>query len=204
MNLTPYLLQKIMPSAVEVDDWALYLDEACQRFDINTPERIAAFLSNVAEETGQLSRLSENLNYSAERLLRVYPSKFKTLEQAQEVEHNPEAIANITMGGKYGNEPGTNDGYLYRGRGCIQLTFKDNYKLVADVIGIDIVSCPEMLEDKKYAALSGAGFWHVKNINVKADVGDIRACRKIINAACLGIEHIEPLYYKAIKILENT
>lgn len=204
MELTSELLQKIMPHAEETDDWALYLNDACQRFDINTPTRMAAFLANVAEETGQLSRLTENLNYSAERLLKVYPSKFKTLEQAQEVEHNPEAIANITMGGKYGNEPNTNDGFLYRGRGCIQLTFKDNYKIVGNAIDEDLVSCPEMLENKKYAALSGAGFWHVKNINIQADKEDIRACRKIINSACLGIDNIQKMYIKALDILKNA
>ena len=204
MELTSELLQKIMPHAKETDEWALYLDEACQRFEINTPERMAAFLANVSVETGQLANLTENLNYSAERLLKVYPSKFKTLEQAQAVAHNPEAIANVTMGGRYGNEAGTNDGFIYRGRGCIQLTFKDNYKVIGNAIGEDLVSCPEMLENKKYAALSGAGYWHVKKINIPADQEDMRACRKLINVPCEGLSEIIIIYNKAVEILRNA
>ena len=105
------------------EDWLEPLNEAFQRYEINTPLRMAAFIGQCSHESGNFKTLQENLNYSAEGLCRVWPSRFPTLEAAQPYHRNPDKIANKVYGGRMGNgTEETEEGSLYKGRGLIQLT----------------------------------------------------------------------------------
>src|SRR3546814_13452487 len=96
------------------------LRDACARFDIDTPKRLAAFFAQIGHESAGLSRTVENLNYSAQALLRTWPTRF-TLESAKRYARKPEQIANKVYGGRMGNGPEeTGDGWKYRGRGLSQ------------------------------------------------------------------------------------
>lgn len=98
------------------------------RFKINSPVRMAAFIAQVGHESGQLTRMVENLNYSADRLRAVWPNRFDAALAAQ-VARKPEQIADIVYAGRMGNTlPG--DGWKYRGRGLIQLTGADRKSVV--------------------------------------------------------------------------
>ena len=93
--VTAEILKKIMPQCANPDQWVDPLNQAMGRFEINTNERAAAFLAQIAHESGQLNRLIENLSYSAKRLMQVWPKRFPTLAKAKKYERNPEKLANF-------------------------------------------------------------------------------------------------------------
>ena len=122
------------------------------RFGIVTIKRIAAFISQIGEESQQLTRLVENLNYSVDELLKAWPSHFDFV-RATACAHKPEQIANIVYAARMGNTA-ADDGWKYRGRGLIQVTGKTNYAACGDTLGIDLINQPELLEQPQYATLS--------------------------------------------------
>lgn len=171
------------------EDWLEPLNEAMHRYEINTPLRMAAFIGQCAHESGNFKALQENLNYSAEGLCRVWPSRFPTLEAAQPYHRNPDKIANKVYGGRMGNgTEETEEGSLYKGRGLIQLTGKDNYRLASDALGEDFVSSPDLVCGFKYAALTAAWFWNKRSLNKEADAKDYTAMTKKINGGVIGLE----------------
>ena len=93
--ITIDLLAKVLPkaSAPMALKWADHLQNACDKYQINTPKRVAMFLEQVLHESGNLSRVEENLNYKADRLVAVFPKYFRTLQEAQAVAGKPDAIA---------------------------------------------------------------------------------------------------------------
>ena len=99
--------------------------------------RAEHFLAQVLHESGGLLRLVENLNYTAERLVEVWPSRFPTLEAAEPFAHNAHALANQVYGGRMGNTD-PEDGWRYLGRGLLQLTGRASYTKVGAALGIDL------------------------------------------------------------------
>ena len=126
MMLTRNDLVAVMPRAASVADQVTpALDAAMARYEIDTPARMAAFLAQLAHESGQLQRWNENLGYRWQRLRQVFPKYFKTDAEAQAFDRQHERIANRVYGGRLGNGPeDSGDGWRYRGRGPIQLTGK--------------------------------------------------------------------------------
>jgi putative chitinase len=169
--------------------WAEPLAEVFHRYEINTPERQAAFIGQCAHESGNFKTLEENLNYSAESLMKVWPSRFPTLEAAKPYHRNPEKIANKVYGGRMGNGPEeTGDGWLYHGRGLIQLTGKDNYMLASDALGQDFIHSPDYVLVPKYAALTAGWYWNKRSLNKEADAKDYTAMTKKINGGVIGLD----------------
>lgn len=166
--------------------WLEPLTAAFQRFDINTPERQAAFIGQCAHESGNFKTLQENLNYSAEGLCKTWPSRFPSLDAAKPYHRNPEKIANKVYSGRMGNtEEG--DGWKYRGRGLIQLTGKDNYRLASDALGVDFVANPDLVLTREYAALTAAWYWNKRGLNKEADSKDFTGMTKKINGGTIGL-----------------
>ncbi|MDP1887101.1 glycoside hydrolase family 19 protein [Polaromonas sp.] len=156
------------------------------------------FLGQVLHESAGLTRFSENLNYSAERLCKVWPSRFHTLADARPYERNPEALANRVYGGRMGNtEPG--DGWRYRGRGPIQLTGKDNYRAVGDLMGQDLVGLPELMEQPRYALEAAIAWWEDRIPD--SMLGDIEKVSRRVNGGLIGLadrEHLTGLAQGAL------
>ena len=151
-----------------------FLNEGMARFEINTPNRIAALIAQVAHESGDFRYTEENLNYSWSGLRKTWPGKFPTDELAQQYHRQPERIANLVYAGRYGNgsEAG-GDGWKYRGRGLIQLTFHDNYVAYSRAISDpSITGAPSPVAQPRHAALSACWFWHSHGLNPLADAGD--------------------------------
>ena len=188
--MTP-LVQHIRAAGVEKDtatSWVSWLQGTCKAYQINTPMRIAMFLAQIAHESAGLTRLVENLNYSAEGLMRTWPTRFPTLDMAQQYAREPEKIANRVYANRMGNgDEASGDGWKYRGRGLIQITGKSNYKEFADAIGEDYVTDPELLRQPVNAALSAGWFWAERSINRVADTGSVEAVTKIINGGTHGL-----------------
>jgi putative chitinase len=166
--------------------WLEPLTAAFHRFGINTPERQAAFIGQCAHESGGFKTLQENLNYSAKGLCATWPSRFPSEEAAQPLHRNPEKIANKVYAGRMGNtEEG--DGWKYRGRGLIQLTGKDNYRLASDALGVDFVANPDLVLTREYAALTAAWYWNKRGLNKEADAKDFTGMTKKINGGTIGL-----------------
>ena len=175
------------------------LNTAMGKYGIVTRLRIAAFIAQVGHESGQLTRLVENLNYSAEGMMKTWPSRFD-LVRATAAARKPEQIANIVYGGRMGNTaPG--DGWKYRGRGLIQITGRTNYAACGEALGLDLLSKPELLELPQHAAMSAAWFWSMKGLNTLADQGQFVKITRRINGGLTGQTDRQALYDKALEVL---
>jgi putative chitinase len=180
--------------------WLEPLNTTFEKYDINTPKRQAAFIGQCQHESGNFKTLEENLHYSANALMRVWPSRFPDQDTADKYANNPEKIANKVYAGRMGNtEEG--DGWKYHGRGLIQLTGKENYEHCGSSLGVDLVGNPDWLLDPKYAALSAGWFFNKKGLNQLADIGDVVAITKRINGGTLGLDDRASKTNRALQVL---
>lgn len=202
MNLTLQQLKSMVPGIPYADHWHESLSLLFPDYDINTPHRIAAFVAQCAHESGGFRFVSENLNYKAESLMKVFPKYFHDLDVARAYEKKPEKIANRIYANRMGNgDEASGDGYRYRGRGLIQLTGKDNYTWFAASIEISVQEAAEYLETFEGAAQSACWFWENNNLNKWADAGDIVKMTKIINGGTIGLADRQKHYEHALHIL---
>ena len=184
------------------EKWLDGLNDCFEKYAINTPERQACFLAQVMHESNSFKALSENLNYSAQGLMRTWPSRFPDLDVAEKYEHNPEKIANKVYAGRMGNiEEG--DGWKYHGRGLIQLTGRENYANFGLNAGVDVLSNPDLLTTPEYASLSAGWYWNKRNLNELADKMDIEGITKKINGGTIGLEDRKARTQKVLAILRN-
>ena len=179
--------------------WLPAVQAACDRFEINNPNRIAAFLAQCGHESGGFTRLIENLNYSAEALMRVWPSRFPSMEVAMRYHRQPEKIANNVYGNRMGNGPeASGEGWKYRGRGLKQLTGKSNYTACSKGLGKDLVAEPDLLLTPEFAALSAGWFWKSNNCSPMADAREFELLTKRINGGLIGLADHKARYAKAL------
>lgn len=200
----PVFLRLASPQAKpeDVEAMARAFAAAAPRYGQDrTKERIAEFVAQIANETGGFRLFNENLNYSARRIRQVWPSRVKTDAEAQRLAHNPEALANVVyQRASMGNtQPG--DGWRYRGRGALQLTFRANYKLFGQRLGIDLEGNPDLASDPAVSVLIALEFFKVGNVNAAIDRGNFREARRITNGAALGLEEVARLRAKALAVL---
>ena len=172
-----------------------------EKFQINTPLRLAHFLAQCGHESGNFKAVQENLNYSADGLKKIFPKYFPgTLSESYA--RNPEKIASKVYGGRMGNgDESTKEGFKFRGRGYIQLTGKSNYTAFAKSIGEDTVSNPDLVATK-YPLASAAWFFSKNGLNSIADKGadsaTVTAVTKRVNGGTIGlvdrIKHFNEYY----------
>lgn len=167
-------LQQIMPEAPYV--WCDALCRTAPTWDINTPQREAAFVGHLAHESGQFRDMEEKLSYSIERLQIVWPRRFPTREAALPYARNGVKLANNVYANRLGNGPEiSGDGWKYRGRGPIQLTGKDNYRIATDGIRaitngrFDLVATPERIFEPMVGSEVAGWFWKSHGLNELAD-----------------------------------
>lgn len=165
---------------------ASILDRECKAFGITTPRRVAHFLGQISHESAGFKHVEENLNYSALRLCQVWPSRFPNAAAAASCARNPEALANNVYGGRMGNtKPG--DGWLFRGRGYIQLTGRENYTKFAKITGLDLVNNPDLAAQPGAAVRIAAAYWADRGCNELADKDDISTITRKINGGQNGM-----------------
>jgi putative chitinase len=194
-------LEQIIHGNPYVPQWFEALSSILPEYEINTPERVAAFLAQTAHESGGYKALKENLNYRAESLLRTFPKYFKNLEEARSYERQPEKIANRVYANRMGNGgESTGDGFQYLGRGLIQLTGKDNYTLFAAAIDTPLEEIPEYLQTFEGAVQSACWFWEQNNLNRWADQKDIVTLTRRINGGTIGLEDRKKHYEHALEL----
>ena len=167
--------------------WEEPLQAAFDKYDINTLKRQAAFIGQCAHESANFKVLQENLNYSAEGLMKTWPSRFSTKEVADQYARQPAKIAGKVYNGRLGNTS-EEEASKYLGRGLIQLTGKENYERCGLAIGVDLLSNPDLLLDPRYAAMSAGWFWNKKGLNELADQQEHGQITKRINGGTLGLD----------------
>ena len=195
-------LQQIIPQNQHLDHWFEALEQILPDYEIDTPQRVAAFLAQCAHESGGFNAIQENLNYRAVTLRKVFPKYFPSDEMANAYAQKPEMIANRVYGGRMGNGgEQSGDGYRYCGRGLIQLTGKDNYTRFAESIETPVEDLPEFLATFEGAVQSACWFWETNNLNQYADNGDILTMTKRINGGTIGLADRTKHYEHALHIL---
>jgi len=185
-------LRELYPRAPQpnIDAFVQNGDEILERFGISaTPNRLQFFLAQIGHESGGLTITAENLNYRAERICEVWPSRFADADSARPFEHNPEGLANNVYSNRMGNgPPESGDGWRYRGRGYIQITGRDDYDAVGTVAGLDLIDNPDLANAPDNALLVACSFWQWKSLNNLCDSGDFVAVTRRINGGTIGIE----------------
>ncbi len=160
---------------------------------ITDPRSKAMLMANVDHESGGFTRKEENLNYSAKRLMQVFPKYYKNVDDARADAGNPEAIANRVYGGRMGNTE-AGDGYKYRGRGALQLTGKAQYEAMGKKIGVDLVNNPELAADPKYSAQIAVAHWKASGADKAAQAGDLNKARRLTNGGLNGLDDVKSKY----------
>lgn len=178
--------------------------DVCTKFNINNPLRLSHFLAQCSHESNEFKVTQENLNYSAKRLLQIFPKYFDE-QSALEYERNPVSIASRVYADRMGNGPeDSQEGWEYRGRGYIQLTGKDNYRSFGQIVPEDIINNPDLMATK-YPLLSAAWFWHSRKLNEIADQGDneniIATITKKVNGGMNGIAERTEYFNRYYKVL---
>jgi len=193
-------LQQLIPQNQHVEHWHEALSKILPDYEIDTPERVAAFLAQCAHESGGFNFIQENLNYKAESLCKVWPKYFNA-GNANDYAHKPERIANRAYANRMGNGPEeSGDGWKYCGRGLIQLTGKQNYSKFAESIDTPLDEVTEFMQTFEGCVQSAAWFWEANNLNQYADSGDILTMTKRINGGTLGLEDRKKHYEHALHV----
>jgi len=172
------------------------------KFEINTPLRLAHFLAQCGHESGGFKLVQENLNYGAKGLNGIFKKYFPTLESAVPYERKPEKIANKVYGGRMGNGlEASGEGWKFHGRGFIQLTGKDNYIAFGKSINEDLSATPDLVATK-YPLASAAWFFSKNGLHKLADGGAtdavVTSITKRVNGGTIGlpdrIKHFKEYY----------
>ena len=214
-------LEKLVAAGVKAnvaETWLPFVQQACERYQINTKNQEAAFIAQCAHESGGFTMLEENLNYRASTMAACWPARFGVKNPdgtwakdakgarvpnkfAQALERKPEMIANVVYASRMGNGPTeSGEGWKYRGRGLKQLTGKDNYTRCGQAIEANLVAEPDLLINPKYAALSAAWFWSVNKCGALAESGDFVGLTKKINGGTIGLEDRQKRYRAVLAV----
>jgi len=197
-------LARFLPTNPHVEHWYEALADILPDYEINTKLRVAAFLGQTYVESNGYTAIRENLNYRAESLVKDWPTHFPTLDIANQYAHNQEKIANRAYADRMGNgDEASGDGWRYCGRGLIQITGHDNYKLFAESITTPLDQITDFLGTFEGAVQSACWYWETHTLNTFADTQDIKSMTKAINGGYLGLDQRIQNVYRALQIVSS-
>jgi putative chitinase len=201
--ITPALLHSLARGCEEtlVAAIAPELDAQLAPAGIYSRLQLAHFLAQTASETWLFSRLEEDLNYRAEVIAERFP---RLAPRARELALSAEALGNAAYAGRCGNGvESSGDGFRYRGRGLLCLTFRANYEWIRKLVGQDIVAQPDLLLRPHWAVASAIAFWNARRINEAADADDISRVTRLVNGGANGIVERTILKHRALALLDG-
>jgi putative chitinase len=203
--ITLEILQKLCPQTkpAVLKKYAESLHETAEYYDMYVnKKRAAAFIAQVAHESGGFNFVKENLNYSAKGLRTTFKKYFADESTANAYAKQPIKIANKVYANRMGNgDEASGDGYKYCGRGLIQLTGKQNYTKFAADLGISVDETVAYLETPEGAVSSAGWFWDNNNLNSYCDKDDFVGLTKRINGGTIGLEDRKHHYELALSLL---
>ncbi|MGX5723335.1 glycoside hydrolase family 19 protein, partial [Shinella zoogloeoides] len=192
------------------DDLAAAFNKYAAAYGVNNQKRISEFLANVCHETGGFNRLSENLNYSVEGLMktfgrhRISAADVNKLGRSGKRAADQKAIANKIYGGDWGRtnlgNTQPNDGWDYRGSGPGQVTGRANFAKVEKESGIPVVANPDLLRQADAGMKAALILWRKWGLNEMADNGQTTAIRKRWNGGSLGLTEVTEARGRAMKL----
>ena len=157
------------------------------KYGLTTSLVVAHAMAQFSEECGAGLEMAENMNYTAQRLLQVFPAHF-TATLAAKAAHNPEMIAEIAYGGRMGNAPPpSTDGWVFRGQGLSQCTGRDEYKALGEKIGVDLVANPGWLVDPQHALGCGVADFVLCGCLSYAEKDDVVEVTRKLNGGTNGL-----------------
>lgn len=180
-------------------EYAPHIDAVFLRFGIETPHQKSAFLAQVLYETDSFNRMKESLYYTTpKRIIEVWPSRFTNLSEAAIYLRSPEKLANYVYGGRNGNNQ-DGDGWLFRGRGAIQLTGRGNYQAAQDALDRPYIARPDIVCEPYDAVLTSGWFWDANGIN---KIDDIDAVSKKVNRWTKTLKERRLLYGRLMGMIK--
>ena len=201
--ITKDQLGQCMPNCKEPEMWANLLNIHMPVYKLDSKEQLARFIAQCGHESGDFNILQENLNYSGERLLAVFPKYFKNLMDTEIVKYSrkPEKIANRVYASRMGNgNEQSGDGWKYRGRGLIQLTGRENYSKCSKFLFQDdtLIKNPDLLIQPENALLAAIWFWKSNKLDT---IESYEQVTRRINGGTHGAKCRNDRYVLAKKIL---
>ena len=157
------------------------------KYGINSPLLIAHVMAQISHECGAGHDVVENLNYSAGRMMQVWPSRFPTMASAQPYAGNPRALANKVYNGRMGNASGSDDGWNFRGRGASQTTGREGYARLAKATGLDLVNHPDLVNDPKRFLECGVADFILCGCMRFAKADDVLNVTRRLNGGTVGL-----------------
>ena len=185
LNLPQLIAAGITPTVARV--LLPHLIVAFDRFEIDTPRRMAAFIGQYSHETSGFTRLEESLYYTDPARIAQMFSALREVEKARAFTRQPKALANRVYANRNGNgSEASGDGWNYRGRGLPHLTGRGNYRAAASALGIPLEQNPDRVADPEAAVLVGAWYWKANGLNALADRWQLDAITRSINGAAMA------------------
>lgn len=157
------------------------------KHDISSPLLVAHVMAQISHECGAGHDVVENLNYTAGRMMQVWPSRFPSMASAQPFAGHPRALANKVYNGRMGNRAGSDDGWTFRGRGASQTTGREGYQRVSQATGLDVVAHPEWLIDPRYFLLCGVSDFVNCGCLPYAKADDVLNVTRRLNGGTIGL-----------------
>ena len=189
-------------SPAELSVWVEPIRAACRRWNIETVREVAAFIAQAAHESAGFTRLEENLNYRAKRLMEVWPKRFPTLAVANRYAGKPEALANYVYANRLGNGPeSSGDGWRFRGAGLFQLTGRANHARCAAALGVPLNQFPAYLRTPMGAAMSAGWFFYDNDLHRLANTPDVEDETRRINGGVHGLADRRTRFNKVVNYL---
>lgn len=177
------------------------INKTLEKYMINTDLKKVHFLAQIIHESQGLTKVEENLNYSAKRLVEVFP-KYFTSTTAVNYANKPNLIGSRIYANRMGNgDEKTTDGYKYRGRGYIMNTGKSQYQILTKEFAVDFVGNPDLLKQLPYSMLSAGFYWYRNNLNILAEQDKIKEITKAINGGYIGLDDRNRIVEKLKKLL---
>lgn len=175
-------------AVTQARQWAAPLADAAARFGIDTPARLAGWLSQCARESGGLVHVEENLYYSTpERIRAMWPKRVLSLADAATLCRAPQRLANRVYANRNGNgDEASGDGWAYRGRGLIQLTGRANYRAAGAALDLPMEADPDQVAMPDAAALTAAWYFVTHGGLAMADAGDVEAMTRMVNGPAMA------------------
>lgn len=195
----------------ELAQWVAPIKTACQRWGIDTMREIASFLANIGVESRGLTRLEENLNYSAKRMAEVWPGRFAVNPRAalkdrqpnvlaQGLAGNPQALANHVYANRMGNgPPESGDGWRHRGFGPKMITGAENQRRLGEAVGLPLADVPAYLRTRDGGMMGAGWFWFDNGLDRLAATPGIEDDRQAINGGQIGIEDVRNRFDRLIR-----
>lgn len=186
----------VRPGTAEA--WGQVFADTIKADTFSSAADLPDFLGQILVESAMLEKMEENLNYSAARIVQVWPGRFPTLDAALPYQHDPEKLANKVYGARMGNV-NLGDGWRYRARSPVGITGRNNYTWLGDLMGQDLVDLPELLSQPHYSLEATIHWWEDRIQD--SMLGDTAMVTYRVNGGHTGLDDRERLTDLARRVL---